>query len=61
MVATHVKGFDSLLATMEENLGKNLGQDIQQSSQGVMDDFEKRYNKCSDCTRMGCGLCNKRR
>ena len=44
MVATHVKGSDSLLAAMEENLGKNIGQDIQQSSQGVMDNLEKRYN-----------------
>ena len=42
MVATHVKGSDSLLAAMEENLGKNIGQDIQQSSRGVMDDLEKR-------------------
>ena len=44
MVATHVKGSDSLLAAMEENLGKNIGQDIQQSSRGVMDDLEKRYS-----------------
>ena len=44
MVATHVKGSDSLLAAMEENLGKNIGQDIQQSSQGVMDNLEKRYS-----------------
>ena len=45
MVATHVKGSDSLLAAMEENLGKNIGQDIQQSSRGVMDDLEKRFEK----------------
>ena len=43
MVATHVKGSDSLLAAMEENLGKNIGSDIQLSGQCIMDDLEKRY------------------
>ena len=41
-VKSHVSGFDALLAATEENLGKNISQDIEQSRTSVMDDFEKR-------------------
>ena len=47
-VKSHVNGFDALLAATEENLGKNISQDIEQSRTMVMDDFEKRCVHRSD-------------